>query len=286
MKTFSHLAIMVFLCLLSACQKELSAMGIQTPAIFNPQTQTFNDTQFDMVSCEITTQRSAICKLKITNRFRDKRIEVDRRITIQDDHGNDYAVSAGGFGDLSNRPQWRQTAVADSSYSLTVIATNLSTKAKSVRAVIFTRLLVRSAQGQTLGYRDKVIFSKPAMIASAPPTTNTGSSMGSPTPTPDTWQVVGYWNYDAADGQHLPTQGLVMRDVPGNGLGQQWHSHLELKNHSSLSPKNRSLWPVMINTKQHKVCANYPGYPNYQTFIDMPGESADGVYQISECSGK
>lgn len=261
-------------------------MGIQTPAIFNPQTQTFNDTQFDMESCEITAQRSAICKLKVTNRFRDKRIDVDRRIAIQDDQGNDYAVSAGGFGYFSNRPQWSQVAVADSSYHLTVIATNLSTQAKSIRAVIFTRLLVRSAQGRTLGYRDKVIFSKPAMIASAPPATNKGSSMGSPISTPGTWQVVGYWNYDAADGQHLPTQGLVMRDVPGNGLGQQWQAHLELKNHASLSPRNRSLWPVMINTKQRKVCANYTGYPNYQTFIDMPGESEDGTYQFAECNGK
>ena len=285
MKTFSRLAILVSLCLLTACQKEMSAMGIQTPAILNPQTQTFNDTQFDMVSCQITTERSAICKLKVTNRFRDKRIEVDKRITIQDDQGNDYAVSAGGFGDLSGRPQWLQVAVADSTYNLTVIATNLSTKAKSIRAVIFPRLLVRYSQGQT-GYRDKVIFSKPAMIASAPPAANTGSSMGSPASAPDTWQVVGYWNYSPADGLHIPTQGLVMRDIPGNGLGQQWQSHLELKNHASLSPGNRSLWPVMINTKQRKVCANYPGYPNYQTFIDMPGESEDGTYQVAECSGK
>lgn len=229
MNNFYHLAILMFIGFLSACQTDLSALNLPTPALLNPQTQSFNDTRFEMKSCEITSERSAICKLTVTNRFRDKKFEIGRGITIQDNLGNDYAVTAGGFGDLSNRPQWRQVAVADTSYNLTVIATNLSTRAKLVRAVIFPRLLVRSTQGQTLGYRDNVIFSKPAMIASvqhppsAPPTvvpqntTNAGPSTKTPPPTqqPDSWLVVGYWNYDATDGQHLPSQGLVMRTVPG-----------------------------------------------------------------------
>ncbi len=128
---------------------------------------------------------------------------------------------------------------------------------------------------------------------SAPPTvrsqqtTNSSSSTKTPPATEkqDSWKVVGFWSYDAADGQNVPSQGLVMRTIQGTGLGQQWQAHLELKNHSSLSPRNRSLWPVMINTKQRKVCANYPGYPSYPAFIDMPGESDDGIYQIPECNG-
>lgn len=181
-----------------------------------------------------------------------------------------------------------------------MIATNLSTRATSVRAVIFPRLLVRSLQGQAIGYRDKVIFSKPEMIASgqrpaaAAPgagtqeATNAAYSAGAATSAlePDTWQVVGYWNYDGTDGQHLAAQGLTLRSVPGAGLGQRWQAHLELKNHSSLAPRERSLWPVKINSKQRKVCANYQGYPSYQAFIDMPGESEDGVYQFSECNGE
>lgn len=299
-KPFGRLAVLGMVALVSACQSDLSALKLPTPALFNPQTQSFNDAQFEMKSCEITPERSAICKLTVTNRYRDKRIEVGRGIKIQDNHGTDYAVTAGGFGDPSSRPQWNQVAVADSDYQLTVIATNLSTRAEAVRAVIFPRLLVRSTQGQTIGYRDQVIFSKPAMIASvdnAPSTTpaaapqkttNAGSLGNSSAATHklDGWQVVGYWNYDAADGKYLAAQGLVLRGVPGNGLGQKWPAHLELKNHTALSPRDRSLWPVKINSAQRKVCANYPGYPSYQSFVDMPGEAEDGVYQFAQCSGE
>ncbi len=158
MKNFSRLVILGSICLLSGCQTDMLPLNLPTLALLNPQTQSFNDTQFEMKSCEITPERSAICKLVATNRFRDKKLEISLGVTIQDNLGNDYAVSSGGFGEPSNRPQWNQVAVADSSYNLTVIATNLSTKATSIRAVIFSRLTVRSMQNQTLGYKDQVIF--------------------------------------------------------------------------------------------------------------------------------
>ncbi len=300
------LASLAWVAFLSSCQGRPSTLPLPAPMAFAPQTKSFNDTDFEMKSCEITAERTAVCRLLVTNRYRDKRIEIDRRITIQDDSGTDHPVTAGGFGQSPERPQWNQVAVADSSYHLTVIATNLSTRATSIRAVIFSRLLVRSMQGQALGYRDRVIFSRPDMVSSAPrpavtppepptpptaePEAEGGGSVAAPADAQafpnDRWQVVGYWNYDAADGQHLAAQGLVLRPVAGAGLGQQWSAHLELENHASLPPRKRSLWPVKIHAGQRKVCADYPGYPSYAAFIDMPGESADGVYLVARCTGE
>ncbi|HED18030.1 MAG TPA: hypothetical protein ENI74_00810 [Gammaproteobacteria bacterium] len=98
------------------------------------------------------------------------------------------------------------------------------------------------------------------------------------------WQTVGLWDYDGVDAQHL-AQGFVLREKPGSGLGQTWKAHLELKNHKALTPRQRTLWPVMMNTGIKKVCANYPGYPTYPVFIDMPGEKNDGIYLVSYCNG-
>jgi hypothetical protein len=266
----------------------LILIGCQsTTNVFAVSVHKFNDVEFRMDSCEITQDRSAICKLKITNLYRDKKIGIDRRITIQDEHGNDYPVTKGGFGDASvSRAQWFQVALADSSYQLVVIATNLSTKAKSIRAVIFKRLGVLTPQGQTIGFRDDVIFAKPVMVSSI---TGSGQSSQSPNMTNemfkgDEWHIVGYWDYDGVDGQQL-TNGLVLRIAPGSGLGQKWKAHLELKNHGTLATRKRTLWPVKINTYQRKVCANYPNYPSYQANIDMPGQEFDGIYSFSECDG-
>lgn len=269
---------------LTGCQSDLSAVGLADGLAHDRNTRHFNDTVFEMRSCTITPERTAICTLTVTNRYRDKRIEIDRRITIQDDTGTDHQVTAGGFGVTPNRPQWNQLAVADSSYQLTVMASNLSTRASAVRAVVFTRLLVRSPQGQAMGYRDQVIFSRPPMIAGTdqdPPETR-GQT---PDLDANTWHVVGYWNYDANDGQHLATQGLVLREQAGGGLGHTWQAHLELKNHAALPQRARSLWPVKIHPASRKVCADYPGYPTYSTFIDMPGGTNDGVYTVARCKG-
>ena len=272
---------LVLLFFLVGCESIPNAVAVTS--------HSFNDVEFRVVSCEITADRSAICKFTITNSFRDKKIGIDRRITIQDDQGNDYAVSTGGFGDVSvNRSQWFQTALADSSYNLTVIATNLSTRAKTVRAVVFKRLGVLTPQGQTIGYRDDVIFAKPRMISNTNSKTSNMSSSTKKTEklfsNKEEWMVVGYWNYDAVDGQYL-VNGLVIVPAAGSGLGQKWESHLELKNHAQLSSRARTLWPVKLNIGLRKVCANYPNYPSYQAHIDMPGESGDGIYSFSQCVG-
>jgi len=31
------------------------------------------------------------------------------------------------------------------------------------------------------------------------------------------------------------------------------------------------------------VCADYPGYPSYRTFVDLPGIDDDAVYDVAEC---
>lgn len=269
--------------LVAACQGGVPGLA----SALDPLSKSFNDTTFTLESCEITPDRSAVCQFSVVNRFRDKKLEIDRRITIQDDTGTDHAVTAGGFGDASARPQWGQVAVADSTYRFSVVATNLSTQARKVRAVVFTRLLVRSTQGQALGYRDQAIFANPPMrTAAAAPPALAPPSPGGPDPLPaDRWHTIGYWDYDGRDGQSIP-EGLVLREIAGGGAGQTWSWQLELRNHASLPARARRLWPVRIHTGEKRVCADYPNYPSYVGAIDAPGEAHDGVYQFAQCSGR
>lgn len=153
---------------ITACST-LSDISDKVGDTFKTHRHSFNDTAYEIKSCEITTDRSAICKFIVTNQFTNKLIEIpNRAIKIQDDLGNDYTVSEGGFGETTSvaSGHWRKTVIADSSYQLSVVATNLSTKAKSIKAVIFSRLLVRSNVGKTLGYRDQAIFTNPPMVKS------------------------------------------------------------------------------------------------------------------------
>ena len=277
-------------CLLG-CQSELAALELPVPTPPSSNVVSFNDVSIEMASCEITPDRSAICRLSVTNRYTDKGIEIYRDIRIQDDLGSEYAVTSGGFGESvgqNTRTVWSQIAVADSSYPFTVIATNLSTRATSVRAVVFQRFLVRDMNRRTLGYRDKVVFRSPRMVASGAPRTAPSTPPAPPSgeglALRSGWQDVGYWNYDGVDGQSLGA-GIVYRPTPGGGLGRSWPGHLELRNHASLRARPRSLWPVRIHPGQRRICADYPGYPSYAVHVDLPGEAQDGVYQVARCRG-
>ncbi|MEL7538826.1 MAG: hypothetical protein AAFZ58_13735 [Pseudomonadota bacterium] len=271
--------------------------------------QSFNDTTFELNHCEIKEDRTAVCKMTVRNLYTDKGIEVTRNgITIQDNFGNDYPVTAGGFGDPSTASKWTQIAIADSEYTVWVVAPNLSSRATSVRAVVFPRLLLRNMQRQKLGFRDKVVFSgppmldrtaKPAPVAAVEADRPVSPTLGDAPPKPtapstvtnnddmpiatDEWQVVGLWNYDGEDGKHVPAHGFVMHTKVGGALGQAWLAHLSLRNHDQLTARDRVLFPVMIHVAQRKVCADYPGYPTYPAFIDMPGEGNDAVFMVSAC---
>ncbi len=96
------------------------------------------------------------------------------------------------------------------------------------------------------------------------------------------WETIGYWDYDGIDGEQL-SNGLVLLDVPGTGLGQTWQRRLELKNHAQLRPRQRTLWPVLLGRADKTVCINYPDYPSYSAVIDLPGTEYDGVYTLGPC---
>ena len=280
-------------CCLLAC----SATSPPAFAATSKLEQSFNDTTFKVLSCELGADRIATCKMTVRNQYTDKRIEITKAgITIQDDLGNEYPVTSGGFGDPSTAPKWNQIAVADSDYVVHVSAANISSRATSVRAIVFPRLLVRSMQGQALGYRDRVVFSHPPMVdvekaapVEAAPiqqasteTSTTGPDEQMPIAV-DEWQLVGLWSYDAVDGQQIPSQGYVLLPKPGAGVGQAWLARLELKNHDQLPERQRALWPVMIHIGRRTVCADYPGYPTYKVFIDVPGIDDDAIYTVSAC---
>lgn len=299
MKTTWTIPILSAACFLLAC----SATSPTAFAATSKLRQSFNDTDFELKSCELKSDRSVICQLTVHNHYTDKRVEISKTITIQDDLGNEYPVTSGGFGTPSAGSKWAQTTVADSTYKVYVVAPNISSQATSVRAVVIPRLLVRSAQGQTLGYRDRVVFARPPMVvaAAAPDVAldtkpspelatsavATTASSGDTMPISiDEWQVVGLWSYDGQDGQHIPSQGFVLNAKAGAGVGQAWLARLELKNHNQLPERHRALWPVMIHVDQRKVCADYPDYPTYPVFIDMPGIDEDAVYTVSGCKAE
>ncbi len=96
-------------------------------------------------------------------------------------------------------------------------------------------------------------------------------------------EVVGYWDYDGLDGQQL-VNGLVLFDQPGSGLGISWQKQLQLKNHADLPARSRALWPVVLHRETRRVCANYPEYPKYSAYIDMPDSENDGIYQFGPCN--
>ena len=95
-------------------------------------------------------------------------------------------------------------------------------------------------------------------------------------------EVVGFWDYDAIDGQRVP-DGLVLIEAPDAGMGAQWRFRLQLLKHEALPPRNRRLWPVELHRESRRVCVNYPGYPTYPGFVDLPGEKDDGVYRFGPC---
>lgn len=104
----------------------------------------------------------------------------------------------------------------------------------------------------------------------------------SPATTPLPVELVGYWDYDEIDAQHL-SHGLRVLEAPGAAFGTQWQRRLELADHGELRPRARRLWPVELHRDARRVCINYPGYPTYAAFIDAPGDDADGVYRLGPC---
>ncbi len=261
------------------------------------------EAKIEVHTCRLLPNRTAECDLSITNKHQAKTVRTGG-LKLRDGAGNEYTVE---------NPSYRPRLYApDETFSFSVSATNISTQANTIKSVIGT-LYVRShgSDRKYLGFG----IGKPQTFILSGINMTVVQSEHSPEPVATTahsqnaepalknsdrvdtagvtskekasqlgWQVVGYWNYDAVDGQYL-SQGLLLREKPGIGLGVSWQAHLELKRHSSLPARDRSLWPVKIHTGLKKVCANYPGYPSYQGHIDMPGNNNDGIYSFSECSG-
>ena len=119
MKTIWSVSILVVVLFLIAC----SATSPPAYAASSRLEQSFNDTTFELKSCELKADRTAVCKMSVSNKYTDKRIEITGRgISIQDDQGNEYPVTSGGFGDPSTASKWDQVAVADSDYVVYVAA--------------------------------------------------------------------------------------------------------------------------------------------------------------------
>ncbi|MEO0424664.1 MAG: hypothetical protein AAF184_20170 [Pseudomonadota bacterium] len=97
-------------------------------------------------------------------------------------------------------------------------------------------------------------------------------------------ETVGYWDYDAIDGQAIAA-GLILRAQTGDALGKRWTSILELKAHDRLRRRTRTLWPVELKRGEKRVCIDFPGYPSYSAFIDFEDDAHDGMYAFGPCAG-
>ncbi|HED19526.1 MAG TPA: hypothetical protein ENI74_08505 [Gammaproteobacteria bacterium] len=269
----------------------------------------FRGVVFEVSSCELTELRIVLCRMVVTSKYQDRTLDLlgGGYTKVQDDTGKSYPTRM-SFGENAEGGQRQSVLIAGTPYNVTLTAENISSRATKVRAIDIARMDLAGV-GQV-----KLVLAHPPMIAtqhaagSRPAATNTVSTRPQPIApqvraktaapavtaspvmskppgsTTAAWQTVGLWDYDATDGQHL-AQGFVLRNKRGSGLGQMWKAHLELKDHNTLTPRQRTLWPVMMSVKLRKVCANYPGYPTYQVFVDMPGEADDGMYTVSFCKG-
>jgi len=244
--------------------------------------KTFNDVSFESDGCVISPDRNAVCTLTVVSKFRDRLVALANGVSLQDSTGHEYSAGA-HFGDNKRS----KVLVADAPYKLTVSTENLSTKANSIRSIIFHRIDVFSGteQRNIAASHKQVIFSNPVMNPYVAESPSQPSVANVPDSTPSThpdWIVVGYWNYDGVDGQYIG-EGLESINQTGFNAGQTWNAHLQLKAHDRLPPRSRSLWPVKMSMAQKKVCINVPNYPTYSAFIDFPDDKNDGVFTFQSC---
>ena len=139
-----------------------------------------------------------------------------------------------------------------------------------------------SEQAITSGEIPAVASNNEVVQAAPPEPAAAGSGATSSVSEPE-WEVIGFWDYDGEDGQHLG-KGLVLREKPGSMLGISWRYQLELTNHNELRRRDRRLWPVQLNRKQKRVCIDAP-YPSYAGYVDTPDDRFDGVYAFASCKG-
>lgn len=250
------------------------------------------DFRAEMKWCEVRPDRSAECEVEITSQHQDKRAGLSYP-KMQDDRGKEYRLK-------TDQPAGGVMMVAGQPYTYRLTVDNLPTYVTMVRSI--NSGIVASLPNGSKTLAEQIVFAgiptRPATAEAAEipaalptPTTkvamrNTGQAAADEraTASASEWETVGYWNYDAVDGQQL-SNGLVLQPGPGAGLGQQWKLQLELTTHADLRNRPRSLWPVQLNRKLRKVCAQYPDYPSYSAYIDLPGTESDGVYSVGPCSG-
>jgi len=261
--------------------------GIKDRAFLPRNVVQIEDFRLEMKWCSVRPDRTAECEFEMISLYQDKKAGLAYP-KIQDERGSEYKLNTG------TQPVGGAKMVSGQSYSFKFTASNLPSYVKKVRNV--TGIFVAWLPNGSKVLESEVTFANVPVkeIASEEKTDSAirDNAENTHPPSnlsplldftqPDSWQIVGLWNYDAEDGRYL-SGGLVLRAATQK---KGWASFLELKKHNSLTPKKRTLWPVKINLHQRKVCANYAGYPTYKGHIDLPGTQHDGDYLFSNCEGE
>lgn len=154
--------------LLAGCLAS-TPLGTLAQGVMNTQVKTFGGVVLEMKSCQITPDRTATCTLQVVSNHRDRAIKLAGYVRFQDNTGVEYNAVQRGFGDPTGKLSRYQTMVADQPYTITAIATNLSTQATSIRAVILDRIDLNFVPRGFIGQFDQTIFPKPAMVTSQQP---------------------------------------------------------------------------------------------------------------------
>ncbi len=262
---------------LTAC----STAPAQT-SLLDTTTKEMHGVVVEVQGCAISDTRVATCSFTATSRFQDRQVTVlgAHYTRLQDDTGVSYNTAAAFGPDAGDRTQRSATLIADTPYPFKVRAENLSTQATKIRAITIDRMDIKGPGG--IAYA-KMIFARPPMIVAAKGSAP-AQAAAQPVPTNAVeWELVGFWDYDAVDGQQLP-YGLVLREAPGSRGPFSWERRLELIRHEQLRPRARQLWPVQISRTQRKVCIGAP-YPTYTGYVDLPGTEYDGEYLFASCKG-
>ena len=232
--------------------------------------------------CVVNADRSAECELTATSTVQDFKAGFAYPI-LQDQSGAQFRMvpKEGGLG--------RYTMIAGEPYTISYVNKDiLPTTVTSVRGLVgswaFWTLKNLKAGEFPVAFAD--IPAKPPKVVEAPPPPPTKPE----TPeqpfaeAPASWETVGFWTYDQADGLRVP-EGLVLIEAPG-AMGQHsWQRRLELKVHNELAPRqDRIVWPVYLSRTEKRVCVDAP-YPSYSGYVDLPADEYDGVYAFASCKG-
>ena len=172
MKCFAPLFSIIAAFCLSSCVAEnqiQQQLDLLTPnmSALNPTAKEMHGIVLKVKGCQISNTRIATCHFTATSKYQDRTLNLlgGNYTKIQDDTGVSYNTVIAFGKDATDRSQRSTTLIADTPYTFTMIAQNISTQATKVRAVTINRMDVSGTS--TVTRYIKTNFAHPPVMSNA-----------------------------------------------------------------------------------------------------------------------